>query len=102
MSDWADFCQLFNIDPNDPKQFEDLLRRLHEDEPELVKEDWLLGHRHIFRKLSHPNCSRCDGTGYLGKFKHVSSGRCFRCIPDGRWHKHLMAHAREGAHSLTY
>ena len=27
-------------------------------------------------------CRRCGGTGYLGVFKHVCAGRCFRCITE--------------------
>lgn len=30
-------------------------------------------------------CDRCSGTGYLGRFKHVCAGRCFKCIPDMAW-----------------
>lgn len=27
-------------------------------------------------------CRRCGGTGYLGVFKHVCAGRCFKCISE--------------------
>jgi hypothetical protein len=40
----------------------------------------------IFKEIlaGHANryCRRCGGTGYLGVFKHVCAGRCFKCIPE--------------------
>ena len=24
-------------------------------------------------------CSKCNGTGYIGKWKHVANGLCFKC-----------------------
>ena len=35
------------------------------------------------------NCSRCSGTGYIGSFKNIASGRCFQCLPDKFWHELL-------------
>lgn len=35
------------------------------------------------------NCSRCGGTGYIGGFKSIASGRCFQCLPDKRWNEIL-------------
>ncbi len=32
-----------------------------------------------------PYCSRCRGTGYIGTFKAIASGRCFQCLPEDRW-----------------
>lgn len=34
---------------------------------------------------ANPFCSRCGGTGYIGRFKGVCAGRCFKCIPDRVW-----------------
>ncbi|AUW07495.1 hypothetical protein [Vibrio campbellii] len=28
------------------------------------------------------NCSRCRGTGYIGRFRHIFSGICFECEGD--------------------
>ncbi len=39
----------------------------------------------VLRFHANPNCGRCRGTGYIGKFKHIAGGRCFQCIPDDRW-----------------
>lgn len=48
-------------------------------------------------ELANPNCSRCRGTGYLGRFKHICAGRCFQCVPDSAWELALkgLAHTRE-------
>lgn len=35
------------------------------------------------------NCSRCSGTGYIGDFRSIASGRCFKCLPDERWNSLL-------------
>lgn len=34
---------------------------------------------------ANKNCSRCSGTGYIGAFKSIAGGRCFRCLPDELW-----------------
>lgn len=39
----------------------------------------------ILADYANPYCSRCSGTGYIGVFKHVCAGRCFRCIPETAW-----------------
>ena len=31
------------------------------------------------------DCSRCGGTGYIGRFKSIEAGRCFACLPDYYW-----------------
>lgn len=36
------------------------------------------------------NCSRCSGTGYIGRFKHIRGGSCFKCISDT-----VMEHAQQ-------
>lgn len=36
-------------------------------------------------------CGRCRGTGYIGGFKHVVGGRCFKCLPDDYWNRLLGA-----------
>ena len=42
-----------------------------------------------FKKMlagfANPYCQRCSGTGYLGWFKHVCAGRCFKCISENEW-----------------
>lgn len=32
-----------------------------------------------------PNCPKCSGTGYIGKYKALEGGRCFECLPDRLW-----------------
>lgn len=83
MSDWADFCDEFGIDPNDPDQFDDLLSYICSDEPILTNR--ITGHRATLRQLANENCSRCNGTGYISCFKRICGGRCFKCIPDWIW-----------------
>lgn len=39
----------------------------------------------ILAGYANPYCSRCSGTGYIGVFKHVCAGRCFKCIPETGW-----------------
>lgn len=38
--------------------------------------------KEILAGYANRYCSRCGGTGYLGVFKHVCAGRCFKCIPE--------------------
>lgn len=38
--------------------------------------------KEILALYANRYCSRCGGTGYLGVFKHVCAGRCFKCIPE--------------------
>lgn len=51
----------------------------------------------VLEYYAHKNCSRCGGTGYIGRFKHCDGGRCYQCIPDQRWEillgeVHLIGH----------
>lgn len=39
----------------------------------------------ILAGYANPYCRRCCGTGYIGVFKHVEAGRCFKCIPENVW-----------------
>jgi hypothetical protein len=39
----------------------------------------------ILAGYANPYCSRCRGTGYIGGFKHVCAGRCFKCITENVW-----------------
>jgi hypothetical protein len=39
----------------------------------------------VLRVHANQNCSRCGGTGYIGSFKSIASGRCFLCLPDEWW-----------------
>ena len=41
----------------------------------------------ILAGYAKPYCSRCGGTGYIGVFKHVCSGRCFKCIQETVWER---------------
>ncbi|MYZ52449.1 hypothetical protein [Malikia spinosa] len=43
--------------------------------------------KRVLRFNANKNCSRCSGTGYIGNFKNISSGRCFECLPDIRWNE---------------
>lgn len=41
--------------------------------------------KEILAGYANPYCRRCSGTGYIGVFKHVEAGRCFKCIPETVW-----------------
>jgi hypothetical protein len=41
--------------------------------------------KNILAGYANPYCSRCGGTGYIGRFKQVCAGRCFKCIPEKIW-----------------
>lgn len=41
----------------------------------------------ILASYANPYCSRCGGTGYLGVFKHVCAGSCFKCIRETVWER---------------
>lgn len=41
--------------------------------------------KEILAGYANPYCHRCSGTGYIGVFKHVCAGRCFKCIPETAW-----------------
>ena len=36
----------------------------------------------ILAGFANQYCIHCSGTGYIGRFKHVCAGRCFKCVPD--------------------
>lgn len=38
--------------------------------------------KEILAGYANPFCRHCSGTGYIGRFKHVCAGRCFKCIPE--------------------
>lgn len=85
MSDWQDFCETFKIDPNDPDQFDQLLDKWSEEERPSGVSFQQVDLKAFFRSLANPYCSRCGGSGYIGSFKRIEDGRCFKCIPDSRW-----------------
>lgn len=87
MSDWADFCEFSGIDPNDPDEFEKLLEQYSEEHEKLILIDKVTGKKYSFKSLANPFCSKCGGTGYIGKFKWNCDGRCFKCIPDRVWNR---------------
>lgn len=39
----------------------------------------------MLASYANPYCSRCGGRGYIGVFKRVCAGRCFKCIPETVW-----------------
>lgn len=41
--------------------------------------------KEILASYANPYCRRCGGSGYIGVFKHVCAGRCFKCIPEAVW-----------------
>lgn len=41
--------------------------------------------KEILAGYANPYCVRCRGTGYIGVFKHVCAGRCFKCIRETVW-----------------
>lgn len=43
--------------------------------------------KEILAGYANPYCSRCGGTGYIGVFKHVCAGRCFKCIQETVWER---------------
>lgn len=87
MSDWADFCKMTGIDPNDPDEFDALLEKYSNENEQITLTDKITGKKYSFKSLANPSCPRCRGTGYIGKFEWVCNGRCFKCIPDTRWNQ---------------
>ena len=88
MSDWADFCESFKIDPNDPDQFDRLLDQWSKgDEPVSDLRHQRVNLRAFLQTFANPSCGRCSGDGYIGRFKTTEKGRCFKCFPDSRWNK---------------
>ena len=92
MSDWDYFCrQIAGIDPNDPQQFDDWLSELDAPRPRTAHQPRLaLQTRELLAGLAHPECGRCAGTGYLGRYRWNCEGRCFACLPDARWYALLQ------------
>ena len=91
MSDWADFCDAFKIDPNDPEQFDRLLNQWSKDEKPVSNVRYQqVDIKEFLHSFANFGCERCGGSGYLGQHKTVERGRCFACFPDSRW-KRLVA-----------
>lgn len=42
-------------------------------------------YKDILKYHSNKHCNKCNGTGYIGSFKHIAAGRCFQCLPDDYW-----------------
>lgn len=80
MSDWSEFCELFEIDPNDPDQFDEVLDSFSKESQTRLEK-----FKDKLRYFAIPNCERCSGTGYIALYNHVEVGRCFACLPDHRW-----------------
>ena len=91
MSDWADFCEAFKIDPNDPDQFDRLLDQWSKDEEPVSGVRYQRVNLKAFlQSFANAECERCGGSGYIGQYKKVEQGRCFKCFPDSRW-KRMVA-----------
>lgn len=87
MSDWDYFCrQIAGIDPNDPQQFDDWLSEVDAPRPCPAHARLALPTRELLTGLADPECGRCAGTGYLGRYRWNCEGRCFACLPDVRWY----------------
>lgn len=82
MSDWADFCENVGNDPNDPNQFDDWLSRQDAPHDRRRSAGPVPDARALWRQLADPQCTRCRGTGYIGRYRWNCGGRCFRCISD--------------------
>lgn len=62
--------------------------------------------KEILAGYANPYCSRCSGTGYIGSFKQVCAGRCFKCIPENVFERaqeefDQTYEARTSCHELT-
>ena len=88
MSDWEDFCEAMKISPHDPDQFDELLDRWSRDDKPVSGVAYRrVNLKSFLQSRSNPYCSRCQGTGYLGRYKNVADGRCFLCFPDSLWNE---------------
>lgn len=84
MSDWADFCEHVGIDPTKPEQFDDWLSR--QSAPlDGRRSCRSVPDRLLWRQSADPQCTRCSGTGYLGRYRWNCGGRCFGCLSDALW-----------------
>ena len=41
--------------------------------------------KEILARYAYSYCPRCGVTGYIGVFKHICAGRCFKCIHETAW-----------------
>ena len=87
MSDWTDFCELSGINPGDPDEFDNLLDKYSNENEQVTLVDKATGKKYSFKSLANPFCQRCGGRGYIGIFKKICSGRCFKCLPDNLWNR---------------
>lgn len=86
MSDWADFCESAGINPNNPAEFDGWLERQQERTPhQHMPVSLELTPRQRMARLANPHCTRCSGTGYVGRYNWNCGGRCFACLPDELW-----------------
>lgn len=81
MSEWEDFCEGMGIDAHDPEQFEELLASWSREYQQEVALATGRAPQARSTGLANPNCSRCGGTGYIRRYRHVEHGRCFKCFP---------------------
>lgn len=92
VSDWEDFCEAMRIDPHDPDQFDELLDSWsRNDKPVSGVAYRQVNLKSFLQSRADPSCGRCQGTGYIGRYKTVADGRCFLCFPDSLWSQ-LVAH----------
>jgi len=81
----------FKIDPNDPDQFDRLLDQWSKDEESVSGVHYQrVNLKEFLQSFAKAECERCGGSGYIGQYKAVEQGRCFKCFPDSRW-KRMVA-----------
>lgn len=58
-------------------------------------------YKNVLKFHSNKDCSKCGGTGYIGSFKSISAGRCFKCLPDDYWNSLLGEFMGIGINDIT-
>lgn len=87
MSDWEDLCETLSIDPQDPDGLEELLDRESREEISMPASTNWYAWKAYLKAHAEPDCARCQGTGYVGRYREIENGRCFLCFPDSTWEK---------------
>lgn len=55
----------------------------------------------VLRFHANEFCPRCGGTGYIGEYKNIAAGRCFKCLPESRWQALLGEYVATGTDDKT-